>query len=136
MKIYPDTNIYIDYWDNRTDARLPLGEFAHILFKRTISCEFTIVYSNLIVNEIGRHCSLSPRDVFKFFFKEFDGQGKLEFVHGYSRDAAGQLSQRYNIPLPDAIHILLAEKSNALIVSRDRHFLSIETLRVCRPEDL
>ena len=136
MKIYLDTNIYIDYWDDRKDARLPLGEFAHTLLKRTLSCEFTIVYSDLVVNELSRHCALTDGEVFQYFFKELEQNGKLKFIRGYSREVAEQLANMHNVPLADAIHILLAKQSNSLLVSRDKHFLSIETLRVCRPEDL
>ncbi|MBD3304093.1 hypothetical protein GF343_03035 [Candidatus Woesearchaeota archaeon] len=50
--IYVDTNIYIDYFDGRTDYLRPPGEFAYQLLKRTFNCEFRIIVSSLVVDEI------------------------------------------------------------------------------------
>ena len=50
--IYLDTNIYLDYFENRTDKLKPLGEFAFRIIKRAIDCEFKIVISSIILAEI------------------------------------------------------------------------------------
>lgn len=50
--IYIDTNCYIDYFEGRVDRLRPLGEFAYNLIRRSIECEFTIVISSLVIDEL------------------------------------------------------------------------------------
>jgi len=55
MLIYCDTNIYIDYFENREDNLRPLGTFAFELLRRTIECEFTIVVSDFVISELEKY---------------------------------------------------------------------------------
>jgi len=50
--IYLDTNIYMDHFDGRVDKLRPLGQFAFEIVRRTLNCEFKIVMSSLIIDEL------------------------------------------------------------------------------------
>ena len=60
-KIYFDTNIYLDFLENRNDRLRPLGELASQLFKRSINCEFFI--NQYFINKGLYHLGL-----FQFIF--------------------------------------------------------------------
>jgi len=51
MLIYLDTNIYMDYFENRSDGLRPLGDFAFNLLRRCFECEFSIASSVLVAKE-------------------------------------------------------------------------------------
>jgi len=50
--IYIDTNVYIDYFEGRSDGLRPLGDFAFNLIKRALSCEYKIAFSSFIEEEL------------------------------------------------------------------------------------
>tara|TARA_Y100000310_G_C20123847_1_gene552718 strand:+ start:141 stop:398 length:258 start_codon:yes stop_codon:yes gene_type:complete len=52
MKVYCDTNIFLDFFDDRNDHIRPLGEFTFQIFKRAINCEFHIVFSTHVKKEL------------------------------------------------------------------------------------
>jgi hypothetical protein len=54
-RIYVDSNIYIDYFENRSDKLIPWGEFAHKLFQRTFECEFKVIISSFIIKELNNN---------------------------------------------------------------------------------
>ncbi|MFH1786127.1 MAG: type II toxin-antitoxin system VapC family toxin [archaeon] len=135
MRLYLDTNIYIDYWEGRHEGIRPLGEFAFQLLKRAIRCEFVIVYSDLVVYEISAHCGMPDAEVFETFFRELQKKNKLEYVKGYNKLVATEIAGRTGIPLPDAVHIVLSKKANAILVSRDQHLLHAEGVGARMPED-
>ncbi|MBI2129603.1 PIN domain-containing protein [Candidatus Woesearchaeota archaeon] len=50
--IYLDTNIYIDHFESRIDRLRPLGEFAYNLLRKSMECEYRIIISNLVIDEL------------------------------------------------------------------------------------
>lgn len=50
--IYLDTNVYLDYWEARSDKLRPLGEFAYSVLRRSLECEFVILISDLVLTEL------------------------------------------------------------------------------------
>lgn len=51
-RIYVDTNVYLDYFEERKDRIRPLDEFAYSVFRRAIECEFEIVISDWVIREL------------------------------------------------------------------------------------
>jgi predicted nucleic acid-binding protein len=137
VNLYLDTNIYLDYWGDRKDNLRPLGEFAHILIQRAISCEFVICYSNLVFFELCKYCNLPEEVVFEEVFGHLAQAGKLRFITYTYEPEATRLAQERKLSKPDAIHAVIAEKCNAILVSRDNHLLTLgDQIRVMRPEEL
>ena len=67
QKFYVDTNIWLDYFQNRSDGLRPLGEFAFLFFKKCIENKHTLIYSDLIENEL--YSKIKPK-VFQDFLNE------------------------------------------------------------------
>ena len=51
-KIYIDTNIFLDFWFDRSDKIKHFGVFAKQLFEDTMSCKYFLVISDYILAEI------------------------------------------------------------------------------------
>lgn len=54
MKFYLDTNIWIDYFENRSDGLRPLGEFAFQFLKKVVETNSVIYYSDLVKTELNK----------------------------------------------------------------------------------
>ena len=50
--IYIDTNVWIDFWEDRRDNIRPLGEFAFQLLKKAYECKYRIIVSGLVIDEL------------------------------------------------------------------------------------
>jgi predicted nucleic acid-binding protein len=137
VNLYLDANIYIDYWEDRKDNLRPLGEFAHIILRRAISCEFVICYSDLVLSEVCKGCNMSKDEVFEHIFSPLEKAGKLRHITYNYEPEATNISKENNIHKADAVHIALAEKCNAILVSRDNEVLALrKRLNVAKPEEL
>lgn len=111
MKIYVDSNVYLDFLLKR---RKQHSDAAYSIFRRTISCEFTIVVSDHILYELRKH--IKPEDAGLLFNLL---QKKIEKVITEENDMveARGISTHYE----DALHIVLAKKSGAnLIITRNK----------------
>jgi predicted nucleic acid-binding protein len=109
--IYVDTNVYLDFLLNRTDGLRPLGDNARVLFERTVSCEFIIVVSDLVLSE-AEHQHLRP--ALEPLLTRLASFGKLRLVETSCADQreARMLPTHY----ADALHAVLARKSGAAFV--------------------
>jgi predicted nucleic acid-binding protein len=137
--LYLDANIYLDYWENRSDNIRPLGEFAFSIIKRAISCEFVIVYSDVVVHELCNVLKISKSECYKRFFKSLDYAMKLEFIKNTDELIAKskELSKSKDLPEADANHLLLATKAESILVSRDKHHLDfVSDFKIKKPEEL
>lgn len=114
MKLYLDTNIYLDYLLERTNLNeKDLSEYSYNIFKRSISCEFKIIISDLVLEELRKN--IDPEKA-SFLFKLINN--KLIKVKTIETDIleSNKLSTYY----PDSLHIILAKKANAdLIITRN-----------------
>jgi len=75
--IYVDTNIYIDYFENRSDKYRNFSDEATWLFERAINCEFKIVVSYFIIKELKKFNFLYD---FKEFIVSLQNKNKVIFV--------------------------------------------------------
>lgn len=136
--IYLDTNIYIDYLDGRVDNLRPLGEFAFQLLKRTFECEFSIVISSLILEELSnKGCDES----LKAIINDLRNKNKLIWIEGDFLDfhKAKQISRERNTPNNDTIHMILAKKAGAdyLITRNMKDFEKLQDIvNLAYPENL
>lgn len=138
MRIYIDTNIYMDHFDGRVDKLRPLEEFAFQVFKKVIEGEFQIIISPLVLDELFYN---SYEPVTKNLLSDFEAKGKITFIEITSEDIqkARTICKERKTHFNDTLHAVLAHKAQAsyLITRNIKDFIELEDLvRVILPENL
>ena len=110
--IYLDTNIYIDYFKNRTDYLRPLGEFAFELLRRTFSCEFKIIVSNWVLKELEQNGFSKQSAQLIKRLKEMNKVAVIEYANNDSC-LAKKLCNDRKIHYSDALHAAIAYRAGA-----------------------
>lgn len=137
--IYLDTNIYLDYWEARSDKLRPLGEFAYSVLRRSVECEFVILVSDLVLFEL-RKC-VEDTEI-KEVLSSLKDNRKLvvEKVSDSDVGKAKSLKKKYaEIPLPDLIHYRFAVRNKVdVLVTRDAHYsmLPQDEIKIRKPEEI
>lgn len=114
-KVYSDVNIFKDYFDDRTDKIRPLKDFAFNFFSRGWNCEFKLIISDWLLNELRRHLK---EEQIKDILDRFKEKNKLIYVKEEKgdRDKAMKISSHWQDPL----HAILANKAGAdYLATRD-----------------
>ncbi|MFA5797621.1 MAG: PIN domain-containing protein [Candidatus Woesearchaeota archaeon] len=126
MIIYVDTNIYLDFL---LRDKKKFGDPAFNIFKRTISCEFQIIVSDHLLNELQRH--INPRET-QFLFLML--KNKIIKTAYTKEDVA--LAKKLPTSFADALHIILAKKNNAhyMITRNKKDFAQLFESKL--PEEL
>ena len=120
QKYYPDTSIWLDFFENRNEPNLPKGDWAHKLLDKITQNNDKIIYSdnniyelNMIgysTHELG--AVLQPLKPILIFVESTEKQ----------ISKAKDLSLKRNIPKRDALHALIARDNKSILVTLDRHF--------------
>ena len=132
-KYYIDTCIWIDYYENRSDSFRPLGEWAHAFFMNVNRKKEIILYSELVEDELSKQYS---SETIKNILNIANRIQKVPVNNSIMKLAITIKYQR-NIPKADAIHASCAKKHDAILISRDKHFIAVQDLIKClKPEDL
>lgn len=136
--IYIDTNVYLDYFENRNYGLRPASEFAFSLFRRTISCEFRIVVSDKLLEELKRF--VDTEKILDLFDKlrRFDKIVEIKLNRGIKLDAS-RISKNGLIHYSDALHYSIALNAGAeAIITNDRQFRSLSSgkLPIILPENI
>jgi hypothetical protein len=92
-RYYVDTNIWLDFLESRGSYLKPYGEFAFQFFKKCIQRKDTILYSDLVLDEIS--VKYNPVEVEKHCFSLFQGKNLLEHVtaSGRQKEEARKLKE-------------------------------------------
>ena len=115
MLVYVDTNVYLDYFENRTDRLRPLGEFAFQFFRRTEKCEFEIVVSDFVLEELSKRIDEKQQEE---FFKPLYRKEKIHEIKSTHKDK--QKAMAVGIHWQDSLHAILAKKAGAeCVVTRN-----------------
>ncbi|MCX6709136.1 MAG: PIN domain-containing protein [Candidatus Woesearchaeota archaeon] len=133
-RYYLDTSIWLDHYENRTDRFRPLGEWALALLSLIKERKDTILVSDVILRELGTYYSeLQIMEIFKSYahlienIKPTDNQMKLSKT----------ISSIRKIPMGDVLHAVLSKDQNAILVSRDNHFMLLTDInKAHKPEEL
>jgi len=124
MKVYIDTNVYLDYFLERRNAKKSFR-----IFRKALRCDFFIIISDHALNELIRY--IEPKNV-RFFFATLNH--KLIKVYASEEDKleAKNISTHYE----DALHIVLAKKSEAdiIITNNIKDFKGLFNSKI--PEDV
>lgn len=136
--IYIDTNVYLDYFEERSYGLRPANEFAFSLLQRTISCEFELVFSDHLLKELIKHI---PEERILDLLELLKAKDKLIKINtSYKiRALASEISKSKSIHYADALHYAIALIANAeAIVTNDKKFLDItsEELKILLPNEI
>lgn len=136
--IYIDTNIYIDFFDNRSDRLRPLGEFAYNLLRRTFECEFRIIISGLVLEELDYN---TYNEKAKELIKNLEEKNKIIDVKTTQEDKkiAREIKKQRKTEFNDTLHAVIAKRLKAeyLVTRNIKHFSKlIDLVDVCYPESL
>ncbi len=137
---YTDTCIYLNLWAKEVDEKgNKLWEFAKDFFEKVESEDSIIYYSGFLLKELMFLLStegyLQKRDLFDSSpnFKKV-ALSKEEYV------VAKKISrENIEISFYDVIHMLLAKKTNSVLVTRDRlliQFAKNYLVMAKKPEEL
>jgi predicted nucleic acid-binding protein len=124
MKVYIDTNVYLDYFLERTRSR-----YAEKIFFQTVYCKHQIILSDHVVSELIRNIAIEKITALFETLKT-----KLIKIKQEDEDVA----YAKNLPThyADALHIALAKKAkaDAIITDNIKDFSSI--FKTYSPEDI
>jgi predicted nucleic acid-binding protein len=130
-KLYIDTNVYLDYLLGRKDRLRPIGEFAFELLRRTVKCEFEILISELVIEELENNVGEEQISQLLNFIK------KKIVVLDITKEDVLQSRQLSRTDPEDALHYLIAKKGGAeFIVTRNIQHFDFPDLQAVFPESI
>ncbi|MFA6269513.1 MAG: PIN domain-containing protein [archaeon] len=115
MKLYVDTNIFLDYLFERKNLQgKDISAPAQKLFYRAISCEFFIVMSDHTATEINKKIELEKARMILEFLK------KKIITAVTTKEDVLEAQKLSTTNYADALHVVLAKKSNSdYIITRN-----------------
>lgn len=134
MRVYADTNVYLDYCKGRTSKLRPFDDFAHTFFSRGWECLFHLVISDWIIEELEKFALKEDINIVLEYFRE---KGKLiEITYdGADVEKAKRMSRNWT----DSLHVVLAMKAGCdMIATRNiKDFLPFSS-KICisHPESI
>ena len=136
-KIYVDTNIFLDYLFDRMVGLVPASYFAERLFDAIFDCKYFLIISELTIKELETHSKMT-KDMLLEMFREYEDVGKLEIlsIDQKTIDRAKGIAKEKKVPVPDAIHAILAQTAGTIVVTRDKHFANLDFIKAWKPEEL
>ncbi|MBU2639074.1 MAG: type II toxin-antitoxin system VapC family toxin [Nanoarchaeota archaeon] len=135
LKFYLDTSIWMDLYEDRKGFNNePLGDYAWDLVSYIKTIGGKIIVSVFLLKELERYYPLDEIRGMTFLFEGL--MIKAEVSDAQIKEAKS-LSKERNVPFGDAIHAVVARDNNAIIVSRDRHFMLLADIcNVIPPEKI
>lgn len=134
QKYYLDTSIFIDYYENRSDRFRPLGEWAQRLLAMIQSSGDILLISDILISELKNH--FPKDDLNKILTGFYLAIEHMEFDEHQLHEAR-ILSRERNVPVGDALHAIISRDCDAILVTRDKHFLELTDISAPKkPEDL
>lgn len=116
--VYIDTNVWLDYC-LRTDQFLDV--YAQQVLARSLSCEFRICVSDVLLYELNKYIS-STDDLFELFTKK----DKLVSIDSTYEDK--QRARSIPVHYPDDVHLFLAQKAGCrYFITNDKEILAAQT---------
>lgn len=111
MRIYCDTNIYMDFFLGRKDYLRPLDEFAYQIFKRVEGGEFSLIISDHLLYELENN--LEDTTKITELLQPLSKKGRVVKVFKSREDIlkAKEISKEH---WKDALHAILANKAKAV----------------------
>jgi len=139
-KVLVDSNIFLDYYLDRRDNLLPLGEFAFQFVEKALKCKYLLVICNSTLREISSNLGISEDTVWEKVLSGLKKKNKIELVQ-YSHEQVMEariISKEKNVAFNDALFAIMARDKGILVVTRDWHFFEelSEIVGAVKPEEL
>lgn len=133
-KYYLDSCIWRDYLEDRQDKFRPLGEWAFRIIQKIIKDEDVIVISDAVFEELKSFNQNINIEISKsvpelcLYYIESSREQIIE---------AKNIAKTLKMPVNDALHAILARDNQAILITRDKHFLDLlNIVDIKKPEDL
>ena len=119
-RVYVDSNVFISLWDHEFGGPTDfLEHYAEEFFNRALSCEFIIVISDLVVEEVYKFMKFNDKEI-NNSLRPYMEANKLEIVateeelwqHAHDRIRRGEGTH-----LADMVHTLVAEREAIPVVT-------------------
>jgi len=133
-RVLVDTNIFLDYYLNRTSGILPIGKFAFGFITSAVKCNYTFIVCIETIWEISSVLAIAEEQVVENVLMPIKEKNKLEVIAPIrtQKIEAHNLSQKLGVPYVDALLAVVAKSKNIRIVTRDSHFFEkLSTLVDC-----
>ena len=136
QKFYLDPSIWRDYYENRSDRFRPLGDWALSLINKIIEDGDFILYSDFVIEELKVKYSEEEINNILEIVSKRNLLLKVEISQSQGKEAALICRQR-KVAFGDVLHSILSRDNNAIMVTRDKHFLELlDIANIKKPEDL
>ncbi|MGI6589434.1 MAG: type II toxin-antitoxin system VapC family toxin [Candidatus Iainarchaeum sp.] len=128
-----NTNIWLDYFENRSDGLRPLGEFAFQFLRNAIESNSVIYCSDLVITELN---NVLTKEVVDSRINAI--KNNLTYVESTKEDCffAKKIVSSFNIHFTDAFHAAIASRLGAVLITRDKHFDYLNFIEVKKPEEV
>ena len=140
MNFYIDTNIYLNFWQKEVDNRgNELWKIAFDFFNEIDKLNSPIYYSGFILKELQFIISKSEFELRKQIFNDMKRFHKvIALSSDYDKARKLEFLSKFQISFFDCMHIVLANKVNAILITRDKKLIDFARLycRVNRPEEI
>lgn len=128
----------MDHFDGRVDKLRPLGEFAFEVLRRALECEFIIIISSLVLDELVFN---TYEENITQLIKDLKEKGKLINTDCSEDDKkkAHDISVKRKTNYNDTIHSVIAKRMNAeyLVTRNVKDFFYLQDMvKIVYPENL
>ncbi len=133
MKIYCDTNVFLDFMDDRYDKLRPLGDFAFMLFKRGWECLFHLVFSDWNYEELRKFKSEEEINELLSYFENKKKLIRVSYTEKEKRDAMNKSSH-----WQDELHMIIAlrEDCDSFVTRNVNDFSFSSRIDIRCPENI
>ncbi|MFA5797801.1 MAG: PIN domain-containing protein [Candidatus Woesearchaeota archaeon] len=122
MRYYIDTCVWIDFIEGRTNIDL---------FTECILEDHTVILSYPLQKELGKYVHSEQLTMILALLSAKELIERVD-VFEHDKKEALHLSAQRNIPFADALHAVLARNNDALLITRDKHFLKLRDICAIR----
>jgi predicted nucleic acid-binding protein len=133
MRVYVDTNCYIDIFEDRKNGYIDLAEFSFQVFRRIRKRKDILIISDWLEAELKNNNHLADyQDFIKGLKEESVG------VEEIKTDEDDKKKARNYPKRADALHAILAAKANTdlLVTNNIQDFLEVQKLvKICMPRE-
>ena len=119
MRVYIDTNIFMDYLLSRKDRFRDLGLIAFELLRRIIEESYDIIISDLLIKELEFNIEKDKINDLMLWLNKNNKVIKVE-TERQDKFRAIKISKNENLSRSDCLHSVLAKKNKAdVIITRN-----------------